>query len=204
MLELIRELAEYEKAPEEVTVDPKHFEESGFGENPVWWAFVVENSEEVEVVEEVEGVEEVGGDEAGLSEDLQISSNGKTSQTNPLLPRQMGQRHSSSGIGGVDHTSEASMRRGGSKHIIAFALYYIRYSTWKGQVMYLEDILVTESMRGQGIGKILIERLKEEAREKGFKRITWQVLDWNEPAINFYKKFDAKFDPEWVNVVLDI
>jgi GNAT superfamily N-acetyltransferase len=59
-------------------------------------------------------------------------------------------------------------------------------------------------MRGQGIGKMLIERLKEEAREKGFKRITWQVLDWNEPAINFYKKFDTKFDPEWVNVVLDI
>ena len=135
MLELIRELAEYEKAPEQVTVDPKHFEESGFGENPVWWAFVVEDA---------------------------------------------------------------------MSNIIAFALYYIRYSTWKGQVMYLEDILVTESMRGKGIGKMLIERLKEEAREKGFKRITWQVLDWNEPAINFYKKFDAKFDPEWVNVVLDI
>ena len=135
MMQLIRELAEYEKAPEEVTVDPKHFEESGFGASPVWWAFVVEDT---------------------------------------------------------------------TSNIIAFALYYIRYSTWKGQVMYLEDILVTESMRGKGIGKMLIERLKEEAREKGFKRITWQVLDWNEPAINFYKKFDAKFDPEWVNVVLDI
>ena len=135
MMQLIRELAEYEKAPEEVTVDPKHFEESGFGASPVWWAFVVEDT---------------------------------------------------------------------TSNIIAFALYYIRYSTWKGQVMYLEDILVTESMRGKGIGKMLIERLKEEAREKGFKRITWQVLDWNEPAINFYKKFDAQFDPEWVNVVLDI
>ena len=135
MLHLIRELAEYEKAPEEVTVDPKHFEESGFGANPVWWAFVVEDT---------------------------------------------------------------------TSYIIAFALYYIRYSTWKGQVMYLEDILVTESMRGKGIGKMLIERLKEEAMEKGFKRITWQVLDWNEPAINFYKKFDAKFDPEWVNVILDL
>ena len=174
MLELIRELAEYEKAPEEVTVDPKHFEESGFGANPVWWAFVVEV------------------DDASL---------------NPLLPRQMGQRHSSSGIGGVDHTSEASMRRGGSTpstQIVAFALYYIRYSTWKGQTMYLEDILVTESMRGRGIGKMLIEKLTEEAKEKGFKRITWQVLDWNEPAINFYKKFNATFDPEWVNVTLEI
>ena len=138
MLQLIHELAEYEKAPQEVTVDPKHFEESGFGEKPVWWAFVVE----------------------------------------------------------TDDTP--------STHIVAFALYYIRYSTWKGQVMYLEDILVTESMRGRGIGKILMDRLMGEAKEKGFKRITWQVLDWNEPAINFYKKFNAKFDPEWINVVIDL
>jgi GNAT superfamily N-acetyltransferase len=134
MLVLIRELALYEKAPDEVTVNPIHFEESGFGDNPVWWAFVVENAE---------------------------------------------------------------------KKVIAFALYYIRYSTWKGQVMYLEDILVTEALRGKGIGKMLIERLIEEAREKGFKRMTWQVLDWNEPAINFYKKFGAKFDPEWVNVTIE-
>ena len=147
MMQLIRELAEYEKAPEEVTVDPRHFEESGFGANPVWWAFVVEVD---------------------------------------------------------DASSIPSTTSTPSTQIVAFALYYIRYSTWKGQVMYLEDILVTESMRGKGIGKLLIERLKEEAREKGFKRITWQVLDWNEPAINFYKKFDAKFDPEWVNVVLDL
>ncbi len=150
MLELIRELAVYEKAPEQVTVDPKHFEESGFGANPVWWAFVVEAVDE------------------------------------------------------VDHTSEASMRRDGSNSIFAFALYYIRYSTWKGQVMYLEDILVTERMRGQGIGSKLIERLIEESKEKGFKRITWQVLDWNEPAINFYKKFNATFDPEWINVSIDL
>jgi GNAT superfamily N-acetyltransferase len=69
--------------------------------------------------------------------------------------------------------------------------------------MYLEDIIVTESMRGKGIGKMLIEKLIEEAKVKGFKRITWQVLDWNEPAINFYKKFNAKFDPEWVNVTIE-
>jgi ribosomal protein S18 acetylase RimI-like enzyme len=160
MMQLIRELAEYEKAPNEVTVDPMHFEESGFGEKPVWWAFVVENSEEIQV---------------------------NDASSNPLLPRQMGQRHSSSGIGGVDHTSEASMRRGGSNPLIAIALYYIRYSTWKGQTMYLEDIIVTESMRGRGIGRMLIEQLIQEAKEKGFKRITWQVLDWNEPAIRFYK-----------------
>jgi ribosomal protein S18 acetylase RimI-like enzyme len=191
MLQLIRELAEYEKAPEQVTVDPLHFEESGFGEKPVWWAFVVEN------VEAVEGVE------AELNDDLPTKINENTTNITSLLHGQMGQRHSLSGIGGVDHTSEASMRRGGSNPLIAFALYYIRYSTWKGQTMYLEDIIVTESMRGKGIGKMLIERLKEEAKEKGFKRITWQVLDWNEPAINFYKKFNAKFDPEWVNVTIE-
>jgi GNAT superfamily N-acetyltransferase len=135
MLELIRELALYEKAPQEVTVEPQHFEESGFGPNPVWWALVAE-------------------DEAGL--------------------------------------------------VVGFALYYIRYSTWKGQVMYLEDILVTEKMRGKGIGSMLVDRLIVEARERGIRRIVWQVLEWNEPAINFYKKYNAQFDPEWVNVILDI
>jgi len=135
MLELVRELALYEKAPDEVTVDPQHFEESGFGQNPVWWAFVAETD---------------------------------------------------------------------TKKVVGFALYYIRYSTWKGQVMYLEDILVTESMRGQGIGHQLVDQLIEEAKVKGFKRIVWQVLEWNEPAINFYRKYNAKFDPEWVNVILDI
>ena len=138
MLGLIKELAVYEKAPNEVTVDPSHFEESGFGPKPVWWAFVVEDDGQ---------------------------------PSNP---------------------------------VVGFALYYIRYSTWKGQVMYLEDILVTESYRGQGIGKMLMDKLIEEAKEKGFKRITWQVLEWNERAIHFYKKYRANFDPEWVNVILDL
>ena len=71
-----------------------------------------------------------------------------------------------------------------------FALYYIRYSTWKGQAMYLEDIIVTESMRGKKIGKLLFDRLIEEAKEKKLHRIVWQVLEWNEPAINFYKKYN--------------
>lgn len=134
LLELVTELAVYEKAPNEVTVSPEHFANSGFGKNPVWWAFVAEEN----------------------------------------------------GI------------------IQGFALYYIRYSTWKGQAMYLEDILVTEKMRGKGIGKLLFDRLIEEAREKSFKRISWQVLEWNETAIEFYKKYNAKFDPEWINCSLEV
>lgn len=129
MMELIQELATYEKAPDEVTVSLTHFEESGFGANPVWWAFVAEAN-------------------------------------------------------GV---------------VIGMALYYVRYSTWKGQRMYLEDILVTEDMRGQKIGSLLFDALIIEAKEKRFNGMNWQVLDWNEPAINFYKKYNANFDPEWVN-----
>jgi GNAT superfamily N-acetyltransferase len=129
LLELIHELATFEKAPHEVTVTTAHFTESGFGPNPVWWSFVV-------------------------------TVNGR---------------------------------------IEGFALYYIRYSTWKGQRMYLEDIIVTEEMRGKGLGKLLFERLLEEMKEKEFSGMVWQVLDWNEPAIKFYKKYQAKFDAGWVN-----
>jgi ribosomal protein S18 acetylase RimI-like enzyme len=138
MMELVRELAIYEKAPDEVTVDLNHFIESGFGPNPVWWAYVAEITNE-----------------------------------------------------------------DNSKQIVGFALYYIRYSTWKGQRMYLEDIIVTENMRGNGIGKKLFDQLILVCKELQFKGITWQVLDWNEPAINFYKKFDGvQFDSEWVNCSL--
>lgn len=129
MLELVHELAHYERAPHEVTVTLEHFIESGFGSQPVWWAFVAE----------VDGV------------------------------------------------------------IKGFALYYIRYSTWKGQRMYLEDIIVTEESRGNGLGAKLMDALIAEAKEKAFSGITWQVLEWNEPALNFYRKYQANFDEEWIN-----
>lgn len=135
MMQLIHELAVYEKAPEEVTVDFGHFVKSGFGENPVWSAFVAE----------VEG------------------------------------------------------------NVVGFALYYIRYSTWKGQRLYLEDILVNEPWRGKGIGKLLFDELIKETKEKNFSGMVWQVLEWNQAAINFYEKFEGvNFDNEWMNCSLNV
>lgn len=132
LLELVKELALYERAPQEVTVTLEEFEQAGFSEKPVWWAFVAEENEV----------------------------------------------------------------------ILGFALYYIRYSTWKGCRMYLEDILVTEEHRGRGIGKLLFDQLIVEANEKKLKGIVWQVLEWNEPAIRFYEKYKAKMDGEWINCEL--
>ena len=135
MMDLINELALYENAPGEVTVDFDHFVESGFGKDPVYRAFVAE------------------ADSA----------------------------------------------------IVGFALYYVRYSTWKGKRMWLEDIIVTENWRGKGIGAQLFERLIEEARERKFSGIVWQVLDWNEPAIRFYKKLKGvHFDNEWTNCSINL
>lgn len=129
ILELITDLAIYEKAPHEVTVTLPHFEESGFGENPVWWAFVAE----------IDG------------------------------------------------------------EICGFALYYIRYSTWKGQRLYLEDFFVEPEHRGKKIGKMLFDKLIEEVKVRNLHGMVWQVLKWNTPAIEFYKKYGASFDGEWYN-----
>ena len=129
LLELINELALYEKAPEEVTVTLAEFEYAGFGNKPVWKAFVAEENET----------------------------------------------------------------------IIGFALFYTRYSTWKGCRLYLEDFIVTEAYRGKGVGKILFETVIKEAKENNYNGMTWQVLDWNEPAINFYNKYKAHIESGWLN-----
>ena len=134
MLDLVKELALYEKAPDEVTVSMQEFVDAGFGEHPVWEAFVAET--------------------AG--------------------------------------------------RIVGISLFYIRYSTWKGRRLYLEDIVVTESMRGNGVGKLLFDETWKLCRERQYSGMVWQVLDWNEPAINFYKKYGATFDNGWVNVVMGV
>jgi GNAT superfamily N-acetyltransferase len=132
LLDLVHELALFERAPEEVTVTLQEFEEAGFGIKPVWKAYVANMD--------------------GL--------------------------------------------------IVGFALYYIRYSTWKGQRLYLEDLIITEPFRGKGIGKLLFDRLIQEAQELGFNGMVWQVLDWNEPAIKFYKKYEANIETGWLNAAL--
>lgn len=134
LMELIHQLAVYERAPEEFTATIEHFTESGFGGKPVWWAFVAEVNGQVE----------------------------------------------------------------------GFALYYIRYSTWKGQRMFLEDFIVDEKFRGKGIGKLLFDQLIVEAKEKKFNGVVWQVLDWNQPAINFYEKYEGvTIEKGWLNASLN-
>lgn len=86
-----------------------------------------------------------------------------------------------------------------NNEIVGFAIFYTSYSTWKGNCIYLEDLLVTESKRRLGIGEKLFNRVLDEAKLRGVKRFEWQVLDWNEPAINFYKKYNADLDPSWIN-----
>jgi ribosomal protein S18 acetylase RimI-like enzyme len=90
-----------------------------------------------------------------------------------------------------------------NQKIVGIAIYYYRYSTWKGKRLYLEDIIVTDNMRGQGFGNLLLEKTIAEAKATKCTGMMWQVLDWNEPAINFYKKYDTRFDAGWINCHLD-
>jgi GNAT superfamily N-acetyltransferase len=86
--------------------------------------------------------------------------------------------------------------------IVGLALYYFKYSTWKGKCLFLEDIIVTESQRGKGMGKLLFDKVVEVSKEMKVRRMEWQVLDWNTPAIEFYKKYNATLDEDWVNCKL--
>lgn len=83
--------------------------------------------------------------------------------------------------------------------IVGIAFYYMAYSTWKGKMLYLEDFVVKEELRGHGIGKLLFKAFLEEAKNLGTSLAKWQVLDWNEPAINFYEKYNSTIEKEWYN-----
>ena len=134
IMQLVHELALYEKAPNEVINTSAQMKIDGFGSNPLFKSIVVEMESE----------------------------------------------------------------------IIGFALYYYRYSTWKGKVLYLEDFYIKENRRNFGIGKQLFDSVIESAKNENCKRISWQVLEWNEPAIKFYEKVSAKFDKEWWNGYLEV
>ena len=90
-----------------------------------------------------------------------------------------------------------------AEQIIGLALYYTAYSTWKGRMLYLEDLVVTEAARRGGLGRLLFDAVVAEARATGARRMKWQVLDWNEPAIGFYEKLGANIEREWLNGNLD-
>ncbi|WP_426061285.1 GNAT family N-acetyltransferase [Hymenobacter sp. B1770] len=90
-----------------------------------------------------------------------------------------------------------------ASEIIGLALFYTAYSTWKGRMLYLEDLVVTEAARRGGFGRLLFDAVVAEARATGAVRMKWQVLDWNEPAIAFYKKLGANIEDEWLNGNLD-
>lgn len=132
-LELVTELATFERAADQVTNTVKQMERDGFGPEPIFGFFVAENE------------------------------NG----------------------------------------IVGLSLFYWRYSTWKGKRLYLEDIIVTESQRGKGIGKRLFERTLQHALDSNCSGMMWQVLDWNSPAIEFYKKYGSSLTNEWINCTLE-
>ena len=133
ILGLIKELADFEKAPNEVIVTEETLLKDGFSEQPLYYTIV----------------------------------------------------------GEVDN------------QIVGMALYFYKYSTWKGKVMHLEDLIVKQSERGKGYGKVLLNEIIAIAKEEDLKRIDWQVLDWNEPAVKFYESIGAEIQKEWWNCRLD-
>ncbi len=129
VLELIKELALFEKSPEEVSNTLEKMEEEGFGKNPVFSFFIAQMNDK----------------------------------------------------------------------IVGIAVYFTKYSTWKGKGLYLDDLIVTESLRGKGIGRQLFNAFMEEAKNQDAQQVHWQVLDWNTPAIDFYRKMNARIDTEWLD-----
>lgn len=127
---LIKELAEFEWAPEAVINTEANLLEAGFGKHPIYKVFVAEALDDNEIV--------------------------------------------------------------------GMALYYLTYSTWKGRIYYLDDLVVTERYRRYGVGQKLIDALLREAKEEGVNQVRWHVLDWNSPAIEFYKKIGVEFNEEWI------
>ncbi len=129
IMQLVRELAEYEKAPHEVLVNEEDVLREGFGTDPIFKVHIAEINNEV----------------------------------------------------------------------VGMALFYTGYSTWKGRMVYLDDLVVREAFRGKGIGKQLLESVFDYAKLTGANLVKWQVLDWNEPAINFYKKYRVSFVNDWLD-----
>jgi GNAT superfamily N-acetyltransferase len=99
----------------------------------------------------------------------------------------------------IDEVCHSFVVENDKAEIVAFALYYFGYSTWKGRTIYLEDLYVQPNYRKAGLGDLLFDAVVQEGKMKGVKRMDWQVLEWNEPAIQFYKKKKAILDGEWVN-----
>lgn len=87
-----------------------------------------------------------------------------------------------------------------NSEIAGIMIYYPSYSTWKGPMLHLEDFIVSKEYRGKGIGKFLMDEFLSIAKKRKVNLVLWQVLDWNTPAINFYKKYDTLFDKDWWNV----
>ena len=87
--------------------------------------------------------------------------------------------------------------------IVGMSLYYYRYSTWKGKLLYIEDLIITERHRRSGLGTRLMEATIKEALQQNCNGIQWQVLEWNEPALAFYKKYNPVLDGEWINCRID-
>ena len=89
-----------------------------------------------------------------------------------------------------------------TKEVVGMALFYTAYSTWKGKMLFLDDLVVTERCRRFGLGRKLINEFLKAAAEAGVNQVRWPVLDWNTPAIEFYKSLGAKLDPEWITCSL--